>query len=541
LFKQRMTTLVTAFYEIPSKRGAELYFEWAAHYMSLEAPIVLFTSAKFVERFRAMRGTKPLHVITKEFAELDTWILYEAEWKQHYQMDHERYHSPELYAVWAQKPFFVEEAIRVNPFQTEFFFWCDIGAFRQPPHPVIRQTFPHAKYLSKETVLLSAVNPLQAKDIPRQADGCFGHFERVNQLVGGLWGGGATACLNWKSAFEAMLCRHFAVNRFAGKDQTVMLATHIEWPHLARFVQCTLPNIDIWFFLTYLLSDLEVSLVYDKSYEIRRVAPVVSVSIKGGLGNQLFEVASCFGYARRTETRLQLLQNKLHPDRRDTYWPSVLRRWRHCLVDTLPPLSKWNEPSSSEYVSLPSPGNGMYLEAYLQSSRYFVPFERELRYLLRANADALMRVRNKYKELLDNVDRVVVVHARRTDYCTPEWNRLFHGPLTTDYYKQALERIQTIVKDPLFVLCSDDRMYWMEQLQHHPVLQTQPFVLLDETDVDTLALFQHFKQFILANSTFSWWGAWLADAPHVIAPAKWFGPACKQRYEDIYERHWIRI
>jgi hypothetical protein len=183
----------------------------------------------------------------------------------------------------------------------------------------------------------------------------------------------------------------------------------------------------------------------------------------------------------------------------------------------------------------------VFLDAYLQSSKYFKPYEDEIRYLMRAQAPAIQHVRKKYADLLANRDRVVVVHARRTDYCTPEWNRQFHGPLTTEYYQKALDHMATIVKDPLYLLCSDDNMYWMEQLPHLQHLQTHPWILLDETDVNTLALFQHLNHFVLANSTFSWWGAWLANAKHVCAPGKWFGPACKQRYEDIYETHWICI
>jgi hypothetical protein len=77
-----------------------------------------------------------------------------------------------------------------------------------------------------------------------------------------------------------------------------------------------------------------------------------------------------------------------------------------------------------------------------------------------------------------------------------------------------------------------------------PALQTNEFRFLnDEGDVGTLVLLQQFHTFVLANSTFSWWAAWLAEGPNktVFAPARWFGPAATQRYEDIYEPDWIRI
>jgi hypothetical protein len=85
-----------------------------------------------------------------------------------------------------------------------------------------------------------------------------------------------------------------------------------------------------------------------------------------------------------------------------------------------------------------------------------------------------------------------------------------------------------------------------------PALQTYEFRFLnDEGDVGTLVLLQQFRTFIVANSTFSWWAAWLAEgqgsrgsaeeSKTVIAPSRWFGPAATQKYEDIYEPNWIRI
>ena len=68
-----------------------------------------------------------------------------------------------------------------------------------------------------------------------------------------------------------------------------------------------------------------------------------------------------------------------------------------------------------------------------------------------------------------------------------------------------------------------------------------PHMILEESDINTFALLQQFKHFIMSNSTFIWWCVYLADAKNVIVPAKWFGPAGPQLYEDIYEPNWVRM
>jgi hypothetical protein len=135
---------------------------------------------------------------------------------------------------------------------------------------------------------------------------------------------------------------------------------------------------------------------------------------------------------------------------------------------------------------------------------------------------------------LEKKDRIVVVHARRTDYCE---KADFHGPLTIDYYQKALERMK--VENPYFLLCSDDVNYWKNE---NKLFEHRDHYLLEgEEDITTLALFSNFFYFIIANSTFSWWGAWMAEAKHVIAPSKWFGPTGVKKYEDIYVKSWERI
>jgi len=260
----------------------------------------------------------------------------------------------------------------------------------------------------------------------------------------------------------------------------------------------------------------------------------------GGLGNQMFQIATAYAYAKRTGGRLQLLREH------STYWNSTLYRWVSYITNSLPQgIARWEEVESTVYTPIPElPTAGMMLQGYFQSSAYFGSSEtrREIQEYMKPSPEHIDFIHAKYAKLLSQRDRIVVVHARRTDYLQTQHKIDYHGPLTIDYYRCAMERMRTYVESPIFLLCADDNRFWTENIAVLPVSDTSEYqILYEENDVHALTLLQQFSYFIIANSTFSWWGAWLADARRVIAPARWFGPAGPQQYEDIYEHSWERI
>jgi hypothetical protein len=265
-------TIVTAFYPIRSKFSKDTYLNWCKTFLQLESPIVLFTEESLVQTFIEIRGNKPIHIITTPFESLDLWIRYQDNWKQNHTMDPEaRIHTPELYTIWAQKPIFVEKAIECNPFHTDYFFWCDIGAFRDPNiSPAILQSFPTTIHLPTDRIVLQAMGDLKESDKFMKPDGIYGEcitstWNEV-RLVGGLWGGHHTGCTKWIKAYQTMLEKYFQAGRFAGKDQIVMLSTYLENPNLAYVIQPTIDGIDQWFFFEYLLSSLSVNYSLNQTY-----------------------------------------------------------------------------------------------------------------------------------------------------------------------------------------------------------------------------------------------------------------------------------
>lgn len=263
-------TLVTAFYPIRSKFLPQQYLEWGRNFLSLHSPIILFTEDSIVSELRSMRPAHlPLHVVVLPFDQLETWSgTMSAQWKHQHTLNPEGHvvghmgqqQTPELYAIWSQKPYFVEKAIHLNPFQTEHFFWCDFGAFREPVSEPIRQRFPEIKWFPPNRLLVQAMTSVPSHEKEPQADGIHGpqlnHLWNHVRIVGGLWGGDKHACLAWKDAYYHMLHLYFEKGRYAGNDQIVMLSTILKNPSLVVAVNPTRADINQWFFLEYLLSSL---------------------------------------------------------------------------------------------------------------------------------------------------------------------------------------------------------------------------------------------------------------------------------------------
>ena len=259
-----------------------------------------------------------------------------------------------------------------------------------------------------------------------------------------------------------------------------------------------------------------------------QMQPIVSVSIMGGLGNQLFQIAAGYSYAKQQRASFVIL-NKKDNGNRPFYWDSILSCMKTYIVESLPPLLHWNEDVATMYKALPTTldHHGLLINGYLQTSTYHIP---EIKQLFKTSLSK--ELSDKYHYLLSNKEHIVVMHSRQTDY---QIHRDFHGPLDSTYYERALQRMIEDVPHPFIVLCGDDNQFWKQMKVPYP------HVILEESDVNTFSLLQHFHHFIMSNSTFIWWCVYLADSKHVIAPARWFGPTGPQLYEDIYESEWIRM
>jgi hypothetical protein len=179
-----------------------------------------------------------------------------------------------------------------------------------------------------------------------------------------------------------------------------------------------------------------------------------------------------------------------------------------------------------------------YLTGYWQSEKYF----KKSSSLIRVDFTFNYPLENYNAELADQIDQVnaVSLHVRRGDYVNNAKTSATHGLCSLDYYRAAIQHIIKQVENPHFFVFSDDIAWVKNNLKID-----SPHQFVDhnsgEESYNDMRLMSLCKHNIIANSSFSWWAAWLNTNPQkiVIAPQNWFSK--KVNISDLIPCGWIRM
>lgn len=181
------------------------------------------------------------------------------------------------------------------------------------------------------------------------------------------------------------------------------------------------------------------------------------------------------------------------------------------------------------------------LKGYWHSEKYFKSAEKVIREELRfsnlvgANFDF-------YKNEICRSEYPVSVHIRRGDYVNhPEFSKTF-GFIGLEYYEKAMQLIHAKFSNCRFFIFTDDKPWVQENFKNKRDLTFVDNMGFD-ADLDDLHLMKLCKHNIIANSSFSWWGAWLNDNPGklVIAPERWFKNQPTWDTKDLLPNSWLKI
>lgn len=182
-----------------------------------------------------------------------------------------------------------------------------------------------------------------------------------------------------------------------------------------------------------------------------------------------------------------------------------------------------------------------YLVGYWQSEKYFADesVQNEIKEAFEKRPQELMNDTVSWT-LLQQIEccESVSLHVRRTDYVDAEHIHI-HNICSEKYYKNAIDKIRKEYPNAMFFIFTDDK----EWCKKHFKGRCFSVVELEEgpkTDIAEMMLMSRCKHHIIANSSFSWWAAWLNDAPEklVIAPSKWIN---HKDMDDIYTERMVKV
>ena len=297
---------------------------------------------------------------------------------------------------------------------------------------------------------------------------------------------------------------------------------------------------------------------------------MIIVRLRGGLGNQLFQYAAGKALAEhhRTELTLDLYTYSKHPYRTfglskfDIAAREATREEVHRFTGSNPVIRYLNKRQNyflcpkvfaqphyhfyEDFFSMPAE---LYLSGYWQSEKYFSPVAPLI--AAQFTPKEPLDVRNVSLQKKMQSENSVSIHVRRGDYTSKNYNSFF-GMLSKEYYEKAMATISGRVDNPVFYFFSDDPIWcrqtfsgWKADYIDHN---------LGENAFKDLVLMASCRNNIIANSTFSWWSAWLNShqGKMVIAPQQWFRlnyldkkePVYPSRYyntKDLIPDSWIRL
>ena len=287
----------------------------------------------------------------------------------------------------------------------------------------------------------------------------------------------------------------------------------------------------------------------------------LTICCQGGLGNQLFQFIAGYVLAKKNKINLRINIDRFNsydkqfeldrfPEiyklnipkiKKNKFWKILKISGIYKIINFLLLLDK------QEFEKSPFIFNRDLLKkkivknvsivGFFQSEKYFIHYKKIVLKLLRFSK-IKDKLHQKYLNLINNKNSVAI-HIRRGDYLNDPKVRHIHGILGSDYYKKSISYIKKKVKNPLFFIFSDDIELVKKTFSF---FNNKKYIFIDtKSPINDLYLMSNCKHFIIANSTFSWWGAWLSKNKRkiVCAPKRWL--RVRISTPDIIPESWIKI
>lgn len=282
---------------------------------------------------------------------------------------------------------------------------------------------------------------------------------------------------------------------------------------------------------------------------------MVIVRFQGGLGNQMFQYAfykSLQYFGKKVKADISMYQNYLkHNGFELTSIFGVdidlvqneeiifYTTMKYKLNGKTYYFLKIFSENTTNFIPEVFEVDNIYFNGYWQSEKYFKQIATEIKKTFKIE----LKEDKKNSDLLDIIQNTnsVSVHIRLGDYVNEERTRNIHYVCDLNYYKKAINYIETKVKNPIYFVFSNE----IDKVKEKLNLPNAFFIdwNVGKDSYKDLILMSNCKHNIIANSSFSWWGAYLngnADKI-VITPKKWLRTEKEEHKGDIFQPEWIRI
>lgn len=294
---------------------------------------------------------------------------------------------------------------------------------------------------------------------------------------------------------------------------------------------------------------------------------MITCSLMGGLGNQLFQIFATISYAIKSNNEFKFLNVKTLGGNgstlRYTFWNTFLKNLQSALTNSLPELVLVRQ-EGFEFKELPISllkNRNVCIYGYFQSYKFFEQHFSLIYDLLDIDArkkEVLKKLNDSFKESLSNS---ISMHFRLGDY-KKEKVSVMHPIMPPNYYIKSLKYILEKEKDKTHDFDSKKVIYFCEEEDIQAVEVTiqqckKEFPNLNFIkapnaleDWEQMLLMSECKHHIIANSSFSWWGAYFGFQNHkkqnknnkiICYPSLWFSPTAKENIKDLFPKEWSRI
>lgn len=285
---------------------------------------------------------------------------------------------------------------------------------------------------------------------------------------------------------------------------------------------------------------------------------MIVVKLQGGLGNQMFQYAAGLSatYSLKTNLKIDLswfdnLNEVVTPrfyelDNFSIKQDFISSNQYYFINDPVKKrllsilkvrLNYYKEPHFEYDKNFMKISNNTYLEGYFQTEEYFKNVRAEILKSFSIKNEPSV----KNNEIIDlaHKSESVSLHVRRGDYVTNQNASKFHGLMGEEYYKKAISIINKKIKNPKYFIFSDE-IDWVKKNFDLP--KGSIFVTHNKSGIEDMRIMTECKHNIIANSSFSWWGAWLGKNgdKQVIAPKRWFLDDNVET-SDIIPSRWMKI